>query len=91
MKNIGEIEVSHDKISVTWEVADGYAGRTRPQTTKISHSEIVDCDSEDEVKKLIEDSIQDDFDQKISPDYGASVYTEALELWKQSQAEKQTR
>jgi hypothetical protein len=80
--------MSHDKIKVTWEVADGYAGRTRPQTTKIDHSDIVDCDSEDEVKKLIEDSIQEDFDQKISPDYGTSVYTEALELWTQSQAEK---
>ncbi len=80
--------MSHDKIEVTWEVADGYAGRTRPQRTKISHTDIVDCDSEDEVKKLIEESIQEDFEQKISPDFGESVYTEALELWREAQAEK---
>lgn len=81
--------MSHDKIEVTWEVADGYAGRTRPQTTKIDHSEIVDCDSEDEVKWLIEEAIQSDFEQKISPDIGESVYAEALELWREARAERE--
>ena len=75
-----------EKIEVRWEVADGYTGRTRPQTTRIDHSDIVDCDSEDEVKKLIEDSIQEDFEQKISPDYGNAVYAEALELWREMKA-----
>jgi 23S rRNA U2552 (ribose-2'-O)-methylase RlmE/FtsJ len=80
--------MSHDKIEVTWEVADGYAGRTRPQRTKISHSDILDCESEEDVRTCVEDSIREDFEQKISPDFGESVYSEALELWREAQAEK---
>jgi hypothetical protein len=74
------------KLEVRWEVADGYAGRTRPQTTRIDHSEIMDCDTEEEVRRLIEDSIQNDFEQKISADYGESAYTDVLEFWREAKA-----
>jgi hypothetical protein len=84
--------MSHDKIEVRWEVADGYSGRTRtrtrPQTTTISHSDILSCDSEEDVKGLIEESIEADFEQRISPDYGEDTYAKALEIWREAQAEK---
>ena len=80
--------MSHDKIEVTWEVADGYVGGKRPQRTKISHSDILDCESEEDVKELIKESIEEDFEQRISPDYGDDTYAEALKLWREAQAEK---
>jgi ribosomal protein S26 len=77
-----------DKIQVTWEVADGYAGKSRPQTTRIRREEIESAIDEADVREIIEQSIQSDFESKIAPDYGESAYTEALEIWKQAQAEK---
>jgi len=81
--------MSHDKITVTWEVADGYVGGKRPQKTKISHSDILDCESEEDVRACVEESIREDFEQRISADYGDDAYSEALDLWRESQAEKQ--
>jgi hypothetical protein len=75
-----------DKIEVTWEVADGYAGRSRPQYTKIDHSEILDCETETEVRSLVKDSIQKHFEQKISADYGEDAYTDVLEFWREMKA-----
>ena len=96
LRNIGEsAEMSHDKIEVTWEVADGYrsihgryAGQSRPQTTRIRREEIESAIDEADVREIVEQSIQSDFESKIAPDYGESVYSEALAIWRQSQAEK---
>ena len=79
--------MSHDKIEVTWEVADGYCG-SRPHNTKIDRSEIEDALDEAEVREIVEGAIDNDFQQKICADYGEDVYTEALEIWRQAQAEK---
>ena len=80
--------MSDDKIEVEWEVADGYAGKSRPQITRIRREEIESAIDEADVKEIIEQSIQSDFESKIAPDYGESVYTEALAIWRQSQAKK---
>ena len=80
--------MSHDKIEVEWEVANGYAEKSRPQTTRIRREEIESATDEAEVKEIIEQSIQSDFESKIAPDYGESVYSEALAIWRQSQVQK---
>jgi hypothetical protein len=72
-----------DKIEVQWRVADGYAGKDRPQSTRIAHSDILMCDSEEDVRQLVEDSILDDFEQRISADYGEAAYTDVLEFWRE--------
>ena len=88
-KHLGKgAEMSHDKIEVTWDVADGYAGKSRPQTTRIRREEIESAIDEADVREIVEQSIQSDFESKIAPDYGESVYSEALAIWRQSQAEK---
>ncbi len=51
---------------VRWEVADGYAGGSRPHTTTIDDDELEECETEEERQDLINDYIQNDFDQKIS-------------------------
>jgi len=71
-------------INVTWCVSDGYVGGSRrPQSVSIPHSEISDCETEEEVKELIEGSIQDAFEKKIAPDWEPSEVEKVLELWKE--------
>ena len=53
-------------MRVTWEVEDGYVGKSRPQHTEIPDDELSDCETEDEKQHLIEEYIQSDFEQNIS-------------------------
>ena len=56
-------------MKVIWEVEDGYVGKSRPQEIIIPDDEIYDWEgkiSEEEKQKLIEDCVQEDFNQKIS-------------------------
>jgi len=68
-----------EKIVVKWEVEDGYVGRSRPQRTVIDvENHLMDESewnelSDEEKRKIIEEAVQEDFDQKISfaiNDYG---------------------
>ncbi len=52
-------------MEVTWEVEDGYLGKSRPKTTIIPDEEIADCETEDEAMQLVEDYVQSDFDNEI--------------------------
>jgi len=53
-------------MRITWEVEDGYAGKSRPQYTEVPDVEIEACESEDEENELINEYIQRDFEMKIS-------------------------
>ena len=79
--------MANEFIEVRWEVDDGYAGKTRPQHTRISIADIMDCSSDDEVRTLIDDAIKEDFEQKISAYYGNSVYEDALSLFEEKEPE----
>jgi hypothetical protein len=46
----------------------------------------MDCDTEEEVRSLVEDSIHNDFEQKISADYGEDAYAGVLEFWREMKA-----
>lgn len=80
--------MANEFIQVKWEVADGYAGKSRPQYTKIHISDIMDCESEEEVKTLIDDAIEEDFSRKICTDYGDDVYEDALSLFAEKETEE---
>lgn len=55
---------------VTYEGDDGYSGCcSRPQHVHIYEEDILDCNDIEEAMSLIEDIVQEDFDQKISWDY----------------------
>ena len=51
---------------VKWAVSDGYINHG-PQTTKIHVSEVEDCDTEAEAIAMIEEVVQADFLEKVSP------------------------
>jgi len=53
-------------MRITWEVSDGYVGKSRPQYVNIPDDELADCETEEEKQKLIEQYVQDDFEQNIS-------------------------
>jgi|GEM_PF-2356653 len=59
------------KITVHWQVDDGYVGKSRPQKTVITPYEDLGQEeweemTEEERDEYIEQCVQDDFDQKVS-------------------------
>ena len=48
------------------QVEDGYLGGSRPHTTEVDDDELSECDTKEERQEVINDTIQNDFDQKIS-------------------------
>jgi hypothetical protein len=53
-------------MRITWEVEDGYAGKSRPQFTDIDDDDLADCETEEEKEDLINSVVQDDFEQNIT-------------------------
>lgn len=59
-------------IEITWEVDDGYAGKSRPQRSVFNTKDYYDTDeewidlSEDEKEEQIDDFIQREFESRIS-------------------------
>lgn len=53
-------------MRVTWEVDEGYCGKSRPQHTSINDDDLAECGSDEEREQLISDTIQADFDQRIT-------------------------
>lgn len=54
--------MSQGVLIVTWEVDDGYAGKSRPQTTKIPLGDLEGRDRQ----SVIEEYVQEDFQNKVS-------------------------
>lgn len=52
-------------VKVRWQVDDGYAGGSRPQSLTIPDEDFEDM-TEEEKEAYIEECIQDDFNNKIS-------------------------
>lgn len=53
-------------MRITWEVEDGYVGKSRPQFTEIDDDELAECETGEEKEKLISSYIQEDFNNNIS-------------------------
>lgn len=66
-----------DKINITWEASDGYAGGSAPQHLTLRMSDFADCDTEEEVTKFLEEAIQEDFAQKVS--WGCENFSKHVE------------
>lgn len=67
---------------ITWEANDGYVTGARPQGTRLYGSDLQDCDTEEEVRGLIGDSIQEDFGQVVSPSWRPEDEDKIVEAWK---------
>jgi len=69
------------KITVHWQVEDGYVGKSRPQKTIIKPYEDLGQEeweemSEEEREEYIEQCVQDDFNQKVSFAIDSTDYDE---------------
>lgn len=53
-------------MRIQWDIEDGYAGKNRPHFVEVPDDEIEECETAEEEEKLIEEYVQNDFDQKIS-------------------------
>lgn len=53
-------------MRVTWEVEDGYCGKSRPQHTDIDDDELAECETDEDREQLIADYVQEDFEQNIT-------------------------
>ncbi len=47
-----------EKITVTWEVDDGYDGRSRPQTTIVDEEDLEDCETKEEIREVIDECVR---------------------------------
>ena len=65
-------------MQVQWQVEDGYVGKSRPQTTNVDDDELLECATEEEREALINEYIQNDFEQSISWSRVQEVYMEQL-------------
>lgn len=55
------------EITVRWEAADGYVGKGRPQSFKL-FADWIDPDMSDlDLEKLLDESVQEDFEAKVTP------------------------
>ena len=52
---------------ISWEIDDGYAGQSRPQSVDVPDEDIIECGRtlEDAIT-LISEYVQDDFEYKIT-------------------------
>ncbi len=53
-------------MEITREIEDGYVGKSRPQHTNIDDQELSECDTIDESMEMVNDSIQEDFENNIT-------------------------
>ena len=54
------------KMRITWEVEDGYAGKSRPQSTQVDDDELLRCDTVEEALEVIDECVHTDFENTIS-------------------------
>jgi predicted RNase H-like HicB family nuclease len=57
--------MSNDKITITWEVSDGYCGGSAPQYFDISPSEF-NGNTPEEIREMLDSMIQEDFQDKVT-------------------------
>ena len=75
-----------NNMKVNWEVEDGYIGKYRPQHTEIDDIELLECETEEEVKELIDDAVQEDFSSKIY--YSINNTDDIIKYWKENKLNK---
>jgi len=49
---------------VRWQFNDGYAGKARPQYTTINDDDLAECETEEERQELIQEAVEEDFNNK---------------------------
>ena len=66
-------------MKVTYQVDDGYVGKSRPQYARINDQDIIDAGSREDAEQVIHDFIMDHFQNNVIPSYDIGKYTEEIE------------
>ena len=53
-------------MEVTWEVNDGYVGKSRPHYTEVPDDELDECKTKEEKQELINEYVQGEFSDYVS-------------------------
>ena len=61
-------------VRITYEVSDGYMGKSRPQFCKIDDSELDELETDEERNAFIDEYVQQDFDKIREGYYGTKRY-----------------
>jgi hypothetical protein len=64
-------------MEIIWKACDGYEGN-RPQGAYINEDELLDCESEEDVEELIEQTVENAFTQKVFYSYEDSETNKVL-------------
>ena len=67
-----------DNFTVTWEIEDGYAGGSRPQTFKIEARHLEDDMAEEDLRDLFWQEVERDLAEKV---HAISGDEEAFIAW----------
>lgn len=54
-------------MRIMYEIQDGYAGKSRPQYVNVPDDELNEYETYEEKKQLIDDAVQEHFEQNIYP------------------------
>lgn len=66
------------RIQVTWQAEDGYAGGARPQHAEVYLDNFEAGMSDEEIEKIIDDIVQEDFQQRVTPSVRRSDMVAAI-------------
>lgn len=55
-----------DKITIDWQISDGYIGCMRPQSFMLNLDEFEDCYTREDIEDYINECAQEDFGQKVT-------------------------
>lgn len=67
-------------LKINWEIDDGYVSGSRPQSTRISEEDLLECETEEQVREMLEESVEDDFRNHVN--WCFSNLDELLEAWR---------
>lgn len=48
-------------MRITWEIEDGYVGRSAPHYTEVDDDELDECETDEEREELISETVHEDF------------------------------
>lgn len=56
-------------MKIRYDLDDGYAGPSRPHFVEVSDEDLAECETEEEKAAMVDEAIQEDFQQHIFPVY----------------------
>jgi hypothetical protein len=71
--------------NIRWHVNDGYVSGPRPQYSPVDPKEFQQCETDQEVRELLNRLVQADFEQRIT--FGIDNEDELVEAWRKSRPE----